>query len=68
MLNDSLNSSNISHIGSIIKIVFAGDSYVGKTNLFTWITDNTFELDSKATIGVDFKLKNVWYLDNDYWV
>lgn len=34
--------------------------------MFTRLTDNTFKLDSKTTIGVDFKIKTISYDDNIY--
>lgn len=44
-----------------MKIVFVGDSGVGKTNIFYVFTANQFNINSKATIGVDFVLKTVRY-------
>ena len=38
----------------LIKIIIIGDSGVGKTNLLTRFTDNKFDLETKATIGVEF--------------
>lgn len=45
----------------LIKIIFIGDSNVGKSSLFEKYTDNTFSVEDNyaATIGVDFKYKNV---------
>ena len=40
-----------------INILLLGDSNVGKTSLMIRFTDNTFEEDSSATIGVEFKNK-----------
>jgi len=45
----------------VVKIVFVGDSGVGKTNIFYVFTSNQFNINSKATIGVDFVLKTVRY-------
>jgi small GTP-binding protein len=45
----------------ILKIVFAGDSNVGKTNLFTRLTDDSFNTDSRTTVGVDFRIKTISY-------
>jgi Ras-related protein Rab-11A len=39
-------------------VVLCGDSSVGKTNLLSRFTKNEFNLESKATIGVEFTAKN----------
>lgn len=44
---------------SIFKVVYLGDSGVGKTNLMTRFATNTFNINSKPTIGVDFSMKNI---------
>ena len=41
------------------KILFLGDSSVGKTSLITKYTDNKFDGDSLATLGIDVKYKYV---------
>ena len=41
------------------KILLLGDSSVGKTCILTRYSDNTFQEDHMATIGLDFKVKNV---------
>ncbi len=46
-------------VGDVFKIVFLGDSGVGKTNVMSRFARNTFNINSKPTIGVDFALKNV---------
>ena len=46
-----------------INILLLGDSNVGKTSLMIRFTDNKFEEDSSATIGVEFKNK-VIQIDN----
>ena len=38
----------------LFKVVLIGDSGVGKSNLLSRFTKNTFSLDSKSTIGVEF--------------
>ena len=40
------------------KVVIVGDSNVGKTNLVRRFMTNTFNKDSKATVGVEFLSKN----------
>ena len=39
------------------KIILIGDSGVGKTNILTRFTKNTFNNDNKSTIGVEFGTK-----------
>ena len=41
------------------KIIIAGAKRVGKSSLITRFCDNVFKEDMKATIGVDFKRKNI---------
>lgn len=43
----------------LYKIVLIGDSGVGKSNLLSRFTKNEFNLESKATIGVEFATKTV---------
>ncbi|XP_004707743.1 ras-related protein Rab-18-like [Echinops telfairi] len=42
-----------------LKILINGDSVVGKPNLLLRFTDDTFDLELAATIGVDFKVKTI---------
>jgi len=41
----------------LFKIVMIGDSGVGKSNLLSRFVDNSFNMDSKPTIGVEFATK-----------
>ena len=43
----------------IFKVVLVGDSGVGKSNLFTRFTRNTFRMQTLPTIGLDFDAKNM---------
>ncbi len=43
----------------VFKIIIAGDSGVGKTSLVRRYVDNEFIPSKKATIGIDYFLKNV---------
>ena len=43
----------------LLKLIIVGDSGVGKTNLLTRFTEGKFNLESKATIGVEFSSKSV---------
>ena len=43
----------------IIKIVVVGEAGVGKTSLIKRYVSNFFSEDHKATVGVDFTVKNV---------
>ena len=43
----------------IIKLILIGDSGVGKTNILTRFATNTFSLESKTTIGVEFQFKTL---------
>ena len=47
----------------VFKIIIAGDSGVGKTSLVRRYVDDEFIQSKKATIGIDYFLKNV-KLDN----
>uniref|UniRef100_A0A0D3FR86 GTP-binding protein n=2 Tax=Oryza TaxID=4527 RepID=A0A0D3FR86_9ORYZ len=43
----------------LFKIVLIGDSGVGKSNLLSRFTRNSFSLDSKSTIGVEFATRTI---------
>jgi len=47
----------------LFKIVIIGDSGVGKSNIFTRFIKDEFNIDSKATIGVEFSAKNITIKD-----
>lgn len=49
-----------------IKIVIVGDSGVGKSNILTRYVQNEFNMDSKATVGVELSTKT--YKINDKYV
>ena len=44
------------------KIIFVGDSGVGKTSIIKRIIDNSFNEYCEISIGVDFMTKNIKYL------
>uniref|UniRef100_A0A2P2JLV5 GTP-binding family protein n=2 Tax=Rhizophora mucronata TaxID=61149 RepID=A0A2P2JLV5_RHIMU len=46
-------------IDYVFKIVLIGDSSVGKSQLLARFTRNEFNIDSKATIGVEFQTKTL---------
>lgn len=41
----------------MLKVVFVGQPYAGKTSLLNRIADNCFHENYLATIGVDFKVR-----------
>lgn len=43
----------------LFKIVMIGDSGVGKSNLLTRFVENSFNSESKPTIGVEFATKSM---------
>ena len=43
----------------LYKIVLVGDASVGKTNILSRFTSNTFNIESKPTIGVEFATKSL---------
>ena len=42
-----------------IKLIIIGDTSVGKTSLLLRFAENTFSIQHIATIGIDFKIKNM---------
>lgn len=42
---------------ALMKIIVVGDSGVGKTNILTRYTKDTFSQEIASTIGVEFSLK-----------
>jgi len=48
-----------------LKILIVGESGVGKSSLLLRFTDDTFDPEQCATIGVDFKVKNISVDDNN---
>lgn len=61
-MNDSLDTSKFD---LIIKLVVCGNSGVGKTKILNRYLKNTFEVDSKATIGVDFFGEDIKFEDQN---
>ena len=45
----------------LYKILLVGDAGVGKTSLMKWYESGTFDLESKATVGVEFLTKTLEY-------
>lgn len=46
-------------VRDLVKLVFLGDSGVGKTNIMSRFSSDAFNMNSKPTIGVDFSVKTV---------
>lgn len=55
----NLHSSFNQNIDYVFKIVLIGDSAVGKSQLLARFARNEFNLDSKATIGVEFQTRTL---------
>eukprot|EP01017_Pseudomicrothorax_dubius_P046204 TRINITY_DN8107_c0_g1_i2.p1 TRINITY_DN8107_c0_g1~~TRINITY_DN8107_c0_g1_i2.p1 ORF type:complete len:220 (+),score=58.43 TRINITY_DN8107_c0_g1_i2:74-733(+) len=47
----------------LFKVILVGDSGVGKSSILNRFTKNTFNTDSKATIGVEFSTKSMQCFD-----
>ena len=54
----SNNTNNANGYGMIFKIVLIGDTSVGKTNILSKYLTDEFDAKSKATVGVEFGVKN----------
>jgi len=64
-----INLSKIDHMSEVsvedvevtdvLKIVFLGDSGVGKTNIMSRFTHNGFDINTRPTLGVDFGIKTI---------
>ncbi|CAF1356811.1 unnamed protein product [Adineta ricciae] len=52
-------SSNDDYILATLKILIIGESGVGKSSLLLRFTDDRFDVEMAATIGVDFKVKQL---------
>jgi Ras-related protein Rab-8A len=48
------------------KVIIIGDSGIGKTVLITRFCEDNFKTSYVATIGVDFKVKNMTIQDRKY--
>ena len=46
-----------------VKLLIVGESNVGKTSLLLQYTDNNYPLQHAATVGVEYKIKNITYND-----
>ena len=56
---DNNNSILHDNYDYLFKIVFVGDSSVGKSSIIIRFTDDTYNDQYISTIGVDFKIKTV---------
>ena len=54
----SNNTNNVNGYDMIFKIVLIGDTSVGKTNILSKYLTDEFDAKSKATVGVEFGVKN----------
>ena len=54
----SNNTNNANGYDMIFKIVLIGDTSVGKTNILSKYLTDEFDAKSKATVGVEFGVKN----------
>eukprot|EP00918_Siedleckia_nematoides_P056986 GHVU01124324.1.p1 GENE.GHVU01124324.1~~GHVU01124324.1.p1 ORF type:complete len:208 (-),score=29.84 GHVU01124324.1:1115-1738(-) len=52
------------HYDHLFKFLLVGDAGVGKSSILLRFTDDTFNMDQLATIGVDFKVKIIKVRDS----
>jgi Ras-related protein Rab-18 len=52
----SIKKSLFEDYDYMVKLLFVGDSFVGKSSILLRFTEGTFEPDHQCTIGVDFKV------------
>ncbi|KHJ89356.1 hypothetical protein OESDEN_10821 [Oesophagostomum dentatum] len=55
--NSSTMATNADEYDFLYKVILIGDSGVGKSNLLSRFARNTFNMESKSTIGVEFSTK-----------
>lgn len=55
----SLSEGSVDDYDRVIKVIATGSAGVGKTSLITRATGDTFDANTKSTIGVDFKFYTV---------
>ena len=55
----SLNPPINSKITTLFKVILIGDTCAGKTSLLLKYSDGIYSEIPKATVGVDFKIKNL---------
>lgn len=63
MSNTNTTSSSSKNFDYLFKIVLVGDSGVGKSNLLSRFTRDTFSIEEKSTIGVEFATRII-QIDN----
>ena len=64
-MNNQKEARQFQEYDYLFKIVLIGDSDVGKSQLLSRFTKNEFNLESKATIGVEFATKTM-KAENDH--
>lgn len=63
----SLKNDTKNNYDYLFKLVYIGDAAVGKSNMLSRFARNEFDLDGKATIGIEFATKNV-EIDGKQWI
>lgn len=53
-------------MGDVIKLIFLGNSGVGKSNIINRIAHFDFDLNKKPTIGIDYYMIKIVYNDKTY--